>query len=93
MLVFFQRLFNYTTKSYKCKGGENLKQKRQWLRDIRELQKLSMNAVAREVDITSQFYWYIETGQRRPSPELAKKIADYLGFDWKLFYEISSEQT
>lgn len=64
-----------------------MKQKRMWLRNIRELQKMSMNDVAKKVDITQQFYWYIEMGQRRPSPELAKKIANLLGFDWKLFYE------
>lgn len=63
---------------------------REWLRSIRNLQQLSMNDVARAVDITSQFYWYIETGQRRPSPELAKKLGEYLGFDWKLFYEDTS---
>ncbi len=60
---------------------------RKWLREIRELKKLSGNDVAREVDITAQFYWYIETGQRRPSVDLAKKIGTYLGFDWQLFYQ------
>ena len=61
--------------------------KREWLKELRELQGYSMNGVAREVDITQQFYWYIETGRRRPSPELAQKIAKLLGFDWKLFFE------
>ena len=29
----------------------------------------------------------IELGERRPSPELAKKIAAVLGFDWTRFFE------
>ncbi len=61
--------------------------KREWLKELRELQEYSINGIAREVDVTPQFYWYIENGKRRPSPELAQKIAKLLGFDWKLFYE------
>lgn len=35
----------------------------------------------------------IELGERRPSVEVAKKIAAVLGFDWTRFYEDEDEIT
>ena len=61
--------------------------KRTWLKKYRNELGYSTIQVAKLVDITQQFYWYIENGQRRPSPQLAQKIAKLLGFDWKLFFE------
>ena len=30
---------------------------------------------------------YVESGKRRPSPEIAIKIAKVLDFDWTIFYK------
>ena len=70
----------------KIKGGENLK-RRDWLIEKREKKGMSQSEIARLVNVTSQMYNYIESGKRRPKPELAKKIADILNFSWTRFYE------
>jgi transcriptional regulator with XRE-family HTH domain len=57
------------------------------LKELRLKKNLDQKDVAEIVGITPQFYSYIEAGERRPSPEKAKKIAEILGFDWTLFYE------
>lgn len=61
--------------------------KRDWLIKIRKEKNKSPIEIANDVGITYQFYWFIEQGRRRPSPELAKKIADILNFSWTRFYE------
>ena len=43
--------------------------------------------MAKQIGATQQMYNYIESGKRRPSPELAQKIAKVLKFDWTKFYE------
>jgi len=48
---------------------------------------MSAGAVASALGISKAHYSYIESGQRRPSPTLAKKIGDYLGFDHMKFFE------
>lgn len=60
---------------------------RDWLRNKREGKKLSQSEVARSVGISQNHYSSIETGVRRPSPEVAQKIANELEFDWILFFE------
>ena len=35
-------------------------------------------------------YSFIELGERRPSVEVAKKIASVMGFNWTRFYEDDS---
>lgn len=74
----------YTTKSIKRQGGDNLK--REWLIKLREKRKLSQKEVSELLNVTQQMYSYIEVGKRRPSPELAQKIARVLNFDWTKFY-------
>ncbi len=45
--------------------------------------KLSQAMVAKEVGISQNHYSNIESQQRRPSPQVAKRIATVLGFsDW-----------
>ena len=58
-----------------------------WLRDIREGAGLPRLLIAERVGISRQYYDFIENELRRPSPEVAKKIASELGFDWTRFYE------
>ena len=53
---------------------------RKWLKDIRLAKGLSQLDVAKKVHITFQYYSYIENGERRPSPQVAKRIAIALGF-------------
>jgi len=43
--------------------------------------------VAESAGISQNFYSWIELGKRTPRPDVAKKIADVLGFDWTKFYE------
>ena len=50
------------------------------LKDIRLAKGLSQLDVAKKVHITFQYYSYIENGERRPSPQVAKRIAVALGF-------------
>ncbi|MBO5138715.1 MAG: helix-turn-helix transcriptional regulator [Bacilli bacterium] len=61
--------------------------KRNWLIEFRKEKGLSLIDVAKKADVTQQFYYYIENGERRPSPEVAQKIADILGFNWTIFFE------
>lgn len=60
---------------------------RNWLREIRKKAALTEGDVAAMVGITQVAYHWIETGERTPKPETAKKIAMALGFDWTKFYE------
>lgn len=42
--------------------------------------------------ITRQYYGMIESGERRPSVDVAKSIADVLDIDWTIFFELESNQ-
>ena len=59
---------------------------RAWINDARQDRGLSQSEVARQVGIAQQMFSNIESGKRRPSPEVAQRIAQVLGFDWTLFY-------
>lgn len=61
--------------------------KREWLIDKRIKKKLSQKELAEKCNISQVSIARIESGERRPSPELAKKIADVLNFSWTRFYE------
>lgn len=63
-----------------------MSEKREWLIKYREKRRLSQLDVAKLVDVTQQHYGYIENGLRRPSPQVAQKIAKILNFDWTKFY-------
>ncbi len=60
---------------------------RTWLKEKRENKKYTQTSFAKEIEISLQHYNYIENGKRRPTPEVAQKIADVLEFDWTLFYK------
>lgn len=49
--------------------------------------------VAKAVGISGGYYSMVETGERRPSPEVAKRIADVLGFgnEWYRLLEIGEQ--
>lgn len=60
--------------------------KRIWLQQFRVSKELSQKEVALAINITEAYYSFIENGKRNPSVELAQSIAEFLGFDWRLFY-------
>ena len=59
---------------------------RTWLKEIRTNMHKSQADVANKVGISQQCYFFYESGERRPSVEVAKKIGEYLNFDWTRFY-------
>ena len=58
---------------------------RDWLVEIRGTR--SQYKVAEEIGIPQSTYASIETGSRRPLVDMAKRIAEKMGFDWTRFYE------
>ena len=59
---------------------------RTWLRAKRIEMNLTEKQVADSVGIKQAPYHRIETGANNPKVENAKKIANLLQFDWRLFY-------
>lgn len=57
------------------------------LREIREKKNMTLLEVANASDVSEAYVSYLETGRRRPSVEVAKRIAEVLGFDWTLFFK------
>lgn len=62
-------------------------ERRNWLMQKRKDKNLLQREIAAVADITEQYYSMIEAGERTPSPDVAKKVAGYLGFPWTRFYE------
>jgi transcriptional regulator with XRE-family HTH domain len=60
---------------------------RQWIKELREAQKMSQYTVAQNANITQAYFCLIESGEKHPSVRVAKAIANVLGFDWQRFYE------
>lgn len=58
---------------------------RKWLIELRNGRPQAQ--IAKAAGITQQMYSAIELGERRPSVEVAKKIAAVLGFNWTKFFE------
>lgn len=47
---------------------------------------MTQEQVAEQSGIKRPYYTMIETGKRRPSVDVAKKIAGVLDFEWTLFF-------
>ena len=58
---------------------------RKWLLDIRDGR--TQAEIAEAVGISQQMYSAIELGERRPSVEVAKRLASVLGFNWTRLYD------
>ncbi len=58
-----------------------------WLYDLRKKSQYSQEQLANEVGVSRQMINLIENGKRRPSPKVAKKIAEILNFEWTKFFE------
>lgn len=59
---------------------------RYWFINLRHNAKLSQRLLAKIVHCSPMMINYIESGSRRPSPELAQKLGKILNFDWTRFY-------
>ena len=66
---------------------------RTWLKDIRAKNELTQQEVANAANVDVTMISKIELGDRRPSVEVAKKIAAVLGFKWTRFYEDEDDLT
>lgn len=60
--------------------------KREWLIELRKSKQLTQEDVADSCDVVGYTISCIETGKRRPSVELAMKLAKLLNFRWEKFY-------
>lgn len=59
---------------------------RVWLKDIRKGLHMTQYRIADMVGIKRPYYSFIESGKRRPSPQIAQKIAQIMHFDWTRFF-------
>ena len=66
---------------------------RKWLKNIRIKKGLTQSDVAIASNVNVTMISKIELGERRPSPETAKKIAAVLGFEWTRFFEDVASDT
>ena len=65
---------------------------RTWLKDIRAKKELTQREVANAANVDVTMISKIELGDRRPSVEVAKKIAAVMGFHWTRFFEEEDEE-
>lgn len=52
----------------------------------RKILNMSQEEIAERANISRQYYNSIENGKRKPSVELAKKLASILQIDWTIFF-------
>ena len=64
---------------------------RLWLRTLRKDKGVTQAALAKKVGVSQVALCNIESGKRRPSVDVAKKIAAVLGFEWTRFYETADQ--
>ncbi|MGG3888612.1 helix-turn-helix transcriptional regulator [Metabacillus fastidiosus] len=57
-----------------------------WLKEIRTVKNLTQLDVAIKAKIERSYYTMIEAGNRKPSVNVAKAIANVLEFDWTNFF-------
>ena len=62
-----------------------------WLKHKRIEYNLSQQELASKVGVNVTAIGKYELGHRRPSYEIAKKIAEVLDFDWTIFFEDTEE--
>ncbi|MGY3717015.1 helix-turn-helix transcriptional regulator [Sutcliffiella cohnii] len=63
-----------------------------WLKEIRLAKGLTQLDVATAAKIKRSYYTMIETGNRKPSVEVAKAIGSVLDFDWTNFFSEKSNE-
>lgn len=55
-----------------------------------EERKLNKNQAAQILGVDRSYFTYLISGKKTPSPDMAKRIALLLNFDWKIFYSQST---
>lgn len=63
------------------------------LKELRRKKRLTQEEVARRAEVTRGGYSMIETGVRRPSAEVAQRIAKALGFAKKWYKLLEKKPT
>lgn len=58
-----------------------------WLKEIRNSCNLTLIQVSKNTGISESFLSQLETGHRRPSVDVAKKLGDFYKIDWTKFFE------
>ncbi|KEQ22850.1 helix-turn-helix transcriptional regulator [Paenibacillus tyrfis] len=66
---------------------------RTWLIELRIKLGFTQEHVADLCGIKRPYYTMIETGKRRPSVEVAQKIASVIGFNWVIFFDQNGNET
>ncbi|SDJ80044.1 helix-turn-helix domain-containing protein [Salimicrobium halophilum] len=59
--------------------------KRKWLATLRKLNGLTQHQIAKKAYLDRSYYAQIENGIKHPSTEIAKKLAEVLGFHYSIF--------
>ena len=54
---------------------------------LRKEQGLRQSDLAAAAEVTTQYIWMLENGERKPSVKVAQRIAAVLGFDWTEFFK------
>ena len=57
------------------------------IKELRKARNMTQFDLAQAANISQSLVTLIETGQRRPSVSVAKRIAAVLGFDWTEFFK------
>lgn len=65
---------------------------RVWLKKSRTDGNITQFEISKKAGIAQAYYAQIERGLRKPSVEVAKKIAIILNFDWTKFFEESADK-
>lgn len=60
---------------------------RAWLKDARIGKKLTQLGVANACEISRSYYTHIESGNKTPTVDVAKKIANVLDLQWTNFFK------
>ena len=58
-----------------------------WLREIRVSNNLSLIKVSKSIGVSDGYLSLLETGKRKPSIKVAKKLAEVYKIDWTKFFE------
>ena len=62
-----------------------------WLKELRTNANLTQKDISNKAYISESYYCLIEAGERNPSINVAKAIANVLNFDWTLFFPDDSQ--
>jgi len=57
------------------------------LQDLRKKKCYTQNGLAKLCGVTQQAIQQYENGSRRPSPEVAIRLGELLGFEWTRFFD------